>query len=116
LAQAAVIGRPWHVMKRKVTLGTRLNGKSSALGMSEVVRHGVREARRVDRWLERQAGQAAVPVAIAVGDGWEEEVDMGVVVVACDAAIDTKAQDQASHEDDHGGDKAEQADGLPVLA
>jgi hypothetical protein len=116
LAQATVIGRPWHVMKRKVTLGTRLNGKSSALGMSEVVRHGVREARRVDGWLERQAGQAVVPVAIAVGNGWEEEVDMGVVVVACDATIDTKAQDQASHEDDHGGDEVEQADGLPVLA
>jgi hypothetical protein len=113
-----VIGQPWHVMKRKVTLGTCLNGKSSALGMSEVVRHGVREARRarrVDGRLERQAGQAAVPVAIAVGDGWEEEVDMRVVVVVCDAAIDTKAQDQASHEDEHGGDEAEQAGGLPAL-
>jgi hypothetical protein len=78
-----------------------------------VVGHGVREARRVDERLERQAGGAAVAVAAAVGGGREEELGVGV---ARDAAADAEAQDEAAHEDDHGGDEAEQAGGPPVRA
>lgn len=82
-----------------------------------VVGHGVREVGRVDEGLEPGSAVAcgAAAVAGAVGGGGEEELGVGVVVVAGDVGADGEADDDPGHEDDHGGDELEDARG-PVLA
>lgn len=84
-----------------------------------VVGHGVGEVGRVHEGLEPgpavAGGAPAVAVGGAVGVGGEEELRVGVVVVAGDVGADGEPDDDARHEDDHGRDELEQPR-RPVLA